>query len=244
MVFIGKPLEPNTDARCTLWFRALHSGPERTVRILLKYRAAIDDKNNSKLNHTKHKWRYLEYSFSVAVTTTVSCKPTVRSLSTNLKCADENVDKFRNETDLNNKKTSYLLSLLTTNRGEETIVLDTLQFASKSWQCHHLHRDNTNNEDNTKLPKNRRNNRVNVEPRTESVCHLILSPTASTPIAKTLNEGESTQSSGVANTARPVFDHTLDEESEAGVLLSLLHANNAGQFRGKCLILMTLYLCA
>eukprot|EP00750_Incisomonas_marina_P013045 INCI17209.6.p1 GENE.INCI17209.6~~INCI17209.6.p1 ORF type:complete len:1596 (-),score=327.37 INCI17209.6:122-4570(-) len=218
-----QPLAQNTDAHFTLWLRATQAGPQRTFRILFRYRAA-DSGSGSAAEISKNVWRTLEFSFTLDVVTSVSCKASVRAEMTPSPSANATVGNCTGKASVD-APPSYLLNLLTTNRGAERVVVDSLHFVSRSWDCAHLHQFSA------ELTDQARRNRVAIAPGTESVFHVRLLPREVVDSLSNSQREESKESDGekprmIRATAVDVYDRALDEEASAGVSVATLPASN------------------
>ena len=136
--------------------------------VFVRYRAA-DSGSGSAAEISKNVWRTLEFSFTLDVVTSVSCKASVRAEMTPSPSANATVGNCTGKASVD-APPSYLLNLLTTNRGAERVVVDSLHFVSRSWDCAHLHQFSA------ELTDQARRNRVAIAPGTESVFHVRLLP--------------------------------------------------------------------
>lgn len=136
--------------------------------LLVRYRAA-DSGSGSAAEISKNVWRTLEFSFTLDVATSVSCKASVRAEMTPTVSANATAGNSTGHASAD-APPSYLLNLLTTNRGSERVVVDSLHFVSRSWDCAHLHQFSADVTDQA------RTNRVAIAPGTESVYHVRLLP--------------------------------------------------------------------
>lgn len=179
-----------------------------------------DSDSGTNVKGKKSEWRTLEYSFTLNVVTSVSCKASVRSLNAEPPSVAQQM--------AGRQEPSYLLSLATTNRGPKSVHVDSFHFVSRSWNCSHLaHVQAT--------APNPRLNRDVIEPGCESVFHLFLAPSHKSDTDTAVESSDDVESKSATDSHKataevvPVYDRSLDEEKLHHITVSSLHAlNNDG----------------